>query len=159
MKTFHNLILAAPIMAASALFLFGCSAGEPATHSPQSEAAFAVNIVVDASKPIEPLRDFWRFFGADEPNYAYGPHGEKLISELGALKPGAVYFRAHNLLTTGDGSWGLKWGSTNAYTEDENGAPVYDWTIVDRNFRYLPQTRRTPICGNRLHARGAVRQP
>src|SRR5262249_47117074 len=28
----------------------------------------------------------------------------------------------------------LKWGSTNAYTEDANGKPVYDWTIVDRIF-------------------------
>jgi xylan 1,4-beta-xylosidase len=28
----------------------------------------------------------------------------------------------------------LKWGSTNAYTEDEKGNPVYDWTIVDRIF-------------------------
>jgi len=28
----------------------------------------------------------------------------------------------------------MKWGSTNAYTEDANGKPVYDWTIVDRIF-------------------------
>jgi xylan 1,4-beta-xylosidase len=28
----------------------------------------------------------------------------------------------------------LKWGSTNAYVEDANGAAVYDWTIVDRIF-------------------------
>jgi xylan 1,4-beta-xylosidase len=26
----------------------------------------------------------------------------------------------------------MKWGSTNAYTEDAAGRPVYDWTIVDR---------------------------
>ncbi len=40
--------------------------------------------------------------------------------------------RVHNLLTTGDGTPALKWGSTNAYTEDANGKPIYDWTIVDR---------------------------
>jgi xylan 1,4-beta-xylosidase len=28
----------------------------------------------------------------------------------------------------------LKWGSTNAYTEDAQGAPVYDWKIVDAIF-------------------------
>ena len=28
----------------------------------------------------------------------------------------------------------LKWGSTNAYTEDASGKPVYDWTITDRIF-------------------------
>ena len=29
---------------------------------------------------------------------------------------------------------GSKWGSTNAYTEDCRGKPVYDWTIVDHIF-------------------------
>lgn len=45
-----------------------------------------------------------------------------------------VHVRAHNLLTTGDGTPALKWGSTNAYTEDADGNPVYDWTLVDRIF-------------------------
>ena len=45
-----------------------------------------------------------------------------------------VYFRTHNLLNTGDGTPALKWGSTNVYTEDSRGRPVYDWTIVDRIF-------------------------
>jgi len=45
-----------------------------------------------------------------------------------------VYVRAHSLLVTGDGVAALKWESTNAYTEDANGKPVYDWTIVDRIF-------------------------
>ena len=40
--------------------------------------------------------------------------------------------RAHNLLTSGDGAPALKWGSTNVYTEDASGNPVYDWTILDR---------------------------
>ena len=40
--------------------------------------------------------------------------------------------RVHNLLTTGDGTPALKWGSTNVYTEDASGRPVYDWTIFDR---------------------------
>jgi xylan 1,4-beta-xylosidase len=60
--------------------------------------------------------------------------GKKLIKELGELRPNTVYFRTHNLLTTGDGTPALKWGSTNAYTEDEKGNPIYDWTIVDRIF-------------------------
>ena len=58
------------------------------------------------------------FFGADEPNYAYMKDGQKLLAELGELRPRPVYFRTHNLLTTGDGTPALKWGSTNAYTED-----------------------------------------
>jgi xylan 1,4-beta-xylosidase len=60
--------------------------------------------------------------------------GRKLIAELGELRPRQVYFRAHNLLNTGDGTPALKWGSSNAYTEDAQGRPVYDWTVVDRIF-------------------------
>jgi xylan 1,4-beta-xylosidase len=60
--------------------------------------------------------------------------GEKLIGELGELSHGNVYFRTHNLLCTGDGSPALKWGSTNAYTENSSGKAVYDWTITDRIF-------------------------
>ena len=43
-----------------------------------------------------------------------------------------MYFRAHNLLTTGDGTPSFKWGSTNAIPKTPHGEPVYDWTIVDR---------------------------
>lgn len=100
-------------------------------------AAFAqqrVTIHVDASAVHGSLKPVWSFFGYDEPNYTYMKDGTKLLSELAALSPVPVHVRAHNLLTTGDGKAALKWGSTNAYTEDTNGRPVYDWTIVDRIF-------------------------
>jgi xylan 1,4-beta-xylosidase len=42
--------------------------------------------------------------------------------------------RVHNLLTSGDGTPALKWGSTNAYTEDAAGNPVYNWAIIDSIF-------------------------
>ncbi len=96
--------------------------------------AFPVSIAVDASTSRGDLHPIWRFFGADEPNYAYMKDGRKLLANLGKLGTPQVYFRAHNLLTTGDGTPALKWGSTNAYTEDAQGRPVYDWTIVDRIF-------------------------
>lgn len=97
-------------------------------------SAFPVFIQVDASKPLGELKPIWRFFGADEPNYATMPDGKKLLGELGALKMKQVYFRAHNLLCTGDGTPALKWGSTNIYTEDADGNPIYDFTIVDQIF-------------------------
>jgi xylan 1,4-beta-xylosidase len=100
----------------------------------QTPEAFEVHIRADASKSMGPLKPIWRYFGADEPNYAYMKDGKKLLGELGELAPKQVYFRTHNLLTTGDGTPALKWGSTNAYTEDANGNPVYDWTITDRIF-------------------------
>ncbi len=99
-----------------------------------AKGAFPVRIRVDASVRKGELCPLWRFFGADEPNYAYMKDGRKLLAELGGLRPQAIYFRTHNLLTTGDGTPALKWGSTNAYTEDRRGNPVYDWTIVDRIF-------------------------
>jgi xylan 1,4-beta-xylosidase len=101
---------------------------------PPAAAPFPVSIRVDASRPSGPLKPIWRFFGADEPNYAYMKDGQKLIGQIGELAPKRMYFRAHSLLVTGDGTPALKWGSTNAYTEDANGNPVYDWTIVDRIF-------------------------
>jgi xylan 1,4-beta-xylosidase len=93
-----------------------------------------VTINVDLSKEIAPMQPVWAWFGYDEPNYTYMKDGKKLLSELSALSPVPVYVRAHNLLTTGDGTPALKWGSTNAYTEDKKGNPVYDWTIVDKIF-------------------------
>jgi xylan 1,4-beta-xylosidase len=97
-------------------------------------ASFPVEIQVDAGKQQAPLQPIWRFFGADEPNYATMKDGRKLIASLGALRPGDIYFRAHNLLNTGDGTPAFKWGSTNAYTEDAQGRAVYDWRIVDHIF-------------------------
>jgi len=99
-----------------------------------ADAPFAVTIEVNAAGDRGRMAEIWRFFGADEPNYATMPHGRKLLGELGELRPKQVYFRAHNLLTTGDGTPALKWGSTNAYTEDQQGRPVYDWTILDGIF-------------------------
>ncbi len=97
-------------------------------------APYPVNIRVDATQALGQLKPIWRYFGADEPNYAYMKDGQKLIGELGAMSPKNIYFRTHNLLTTGDGKPALKWGSTNAYTEDAGGKPIYDWTITDRIF-------------------------
>ena len=94
----------------------------------------SVGIRVHADQPDGPLPPVWSFFGYDEPNYTYAPNGRKLLGELAALTTAPVYVRVHNLLTTGDGSSSLKWGSTNAYTEDAAGKAIYSWTIVDQIF-------------------------
>lgn len=99
-----------------------------------AQSNFPVTITVDAAQPIGELKPIWRMFGADEPNYAYMKDGKKLIGELGALRPNDIYFRAHNLLCSGDGTPALKWGSTGVYREDAAGKPIYDWTILDRIF-------------------------
>ena len=78
--------------------------------------SFPVTIRVDVERPGPELKPIWRFFGADEPNYAYMEHGDELLGHLGEMRPKEVFFRAHSLLVTGDGTPALKWGSTNAYT-------------------------------------------
>ncbi len=103
-------------------------------QEPSPSGAFPVAIRVDASRPGAEMRPVWRFFGHDEPNYTYMPDGRRLLGQLAALSPEPVYIRTHNLLTSGDGTPALKWGSTGVYTEDDQGRPHYDWTILDRIF-------------------------
>src|SRR2546426_10805870 len=104
-----------------------------------------VSIRVDAARSIGAMAPAWSFFGYDEPNYTYMKDGKKLLSELAALSPVPVYIRAHSLLVTGDGEPALKWGSTNAYTEDASGKPRYDWTIVDRIFDTYVERKMKPL--------------
>jgi xylan 1,4-beta-xylosidase len=111
----------------------------------QAQQPERVTIRVDAASVKGPLSPMWAFFGYDEPNYTYMTDGTKLLSELAELSPVPVFVRAHNLLTTGDGTPALKWGSTNAYTEDASGRPVYDWTIVDRIIDTYVQRKMKPL--------------
>jgi xylan 1,4-beta-xylosidase len=104
-----------------------------------------VSITVDASAQLGETKPFWAFFGYDEPNYTYMKDGKKLLSELAALSPAPVYVRTHNLLTSGDGTAALKWGSTNAYTDDASGRPHYDWTIVDRILDTYLERKMKPL--------------
>ena len=101
--------------------------------SPAADS-FPVAIRIDASKARGEMRPVWRFFGHDEPNYTTMKDGRKLLGQLAALSPEPVYIRTHNLLTSGDGTPALKWGSTGVYSEDAEGKPRYDWTILDRIF-------------------------
>jgi xylan 1,4-beta-xylosidase len=112
-----------------------------------SSFAFAQSPVIniDFKKEIGEMTPIWAWFGYDEPNYTYMKDGKKLLSEIAALSPVPVFVRAHNLLTTGDGTPALKWGSTNAYTEDAAGNPVYNWKIVDSIFDTYIKRKMKPL--------------
>src|SRR5215208_6789632 len=97
------------------------AAGQDAAPRPAGDS-FPVAIRIDAARPQGPMKPVWRFFGHDEPNYTYMPDGRKLLGQLAALSPEPVYIRTHNLLSTG------------VYSEDAQGMPRYDWTILDRIF-------------------------
>lgn len=86
-----------------------------------------------ASK-VGPYKPIYSWFGYDEANYTTMRNGKALLRDLRDLSPVPVYIRAHHLLTSGDGKAELKFSSTNVYTEDASGKPVYDFKILDGIF-------------------------
>ncbi|TKA59756.1 hypothetical protein B0A55_11950, partial [Friedmanniomyces simplex] len=118
-----------------------CSATGPAIWDPLQDDDGHILCKVYESFEAEHLRlrtAIFTFCERKEPNEATTPEGEVLLAELGQLSPHQTYFRTHNLLTTcdplDDDTPRLKWGCTNAYTEDSNGDPIYNWTIIDQIF-------------------------
>jgi len=104
-----------------------------------------VALTVDLARETGSMYPAWAWFGYDEPNFTYMRDGQKLLSEISALSPVPVYVRVHNILTSDEGEPGLKWGSTNVYTEDKNGNPVYDWTKVNKIFDTFHERGMKPI--------------
>jgi xylan 1,4-beta-xylosidase len=99
-----------------------------------SRAQTAVRIDVDLAKSVGKFTPVYSWFGYDESGYTTTQNGQALLAQLHDLSPVPVYIRAHFLLATGDGTPDLKWSSSNVYTEDANGNPVYSWTILDKIF-------------------------
>jgi xylan 1,4-beta-xylosidase len=116
----------------SAAALLAVTAAVMPVATPSGRQTDRIDIHVDARLARGPFKPVWAWFGNDEPNYATMPRGQQLLGELAAASPVPVHFRTHNLLTSGDGTAALKWGSTNVYREDAAGRPIYDWTILDR---------------------------
>src|SRR5579884_1099300 len=110
---------------------------------PQNPGSVSIRVVADHAE--SPVPAVWNYFGYDEPNYTYAPHGQQLLRELGRLSRTPVYVRVHNLFTTGDGTASLKWGSTNVYTENASGNPIYSWEIIDRIFDTFHDAAAKPL--------------
>lgn len=125
------------LLVVASLFAFA------ATIAPRVSAQQTVEIRVNASRPAGSFEPVWAYVGHDEPNYTYSPEGRELLSQL-AKTNSDFHDRAHNLLTTGDGTPALKWGSTDVYTEDAQGRPVYNWKILDQIFDTYKQLGITP---------------
>ena len=90
-----------------------------------------VPVTVHADRVTGDIRPIWNYFGYDEAGTTLTPEGRDLLGKLNALSDEPVRIRVHHLLTSGDGTLALKWSSTNVYTEDATGKPVYDWTRLD----------------------------
>src|SRR5215210_5082511 len=128
----------------SILLLLLCSSAALSAQ-PSEAAKEQIKIHVELNKVKGPMTPIWAWFGYDEPNYTYMKDGKKLLSEIAELSPVPVHVRTHSLLVTGDGEAALKWGSTNAYTEDANGKPIYDWRIIDSIFDTYIQRGMKPL--------------
>ncbi len=125
------------VMSFSALWLLstGMLLGQGTQPPPPAASTVkTVAIAVDLTKTVGSYKPIYSWFGYDEGNYTTGHDGKRLLRELHDLSPVPVYIRAHHLLTSGDGVPELKWSSTNVYTEDANGKPVYDFKILDGIF-------------------------
>ena len=111
------------------------AAAQGTQPSPLPEpAGKPVSISVDLARPLGPYTPIYSWFGYDEGNYTTMPDGRRLLRELHDLSPVPVYIRAHHLLTSGNGVPELKWSSTDVYSEDASGKPVYDFKILDGIF-------------------------
>lgn len=119
-------------LAAALLFVSTLSA--VAQTSAPDNAALPVAIHVDLASPQGPYKPISSWFGYDESNFTTMKYGRQLLSELHDLSPVPVYIRAHHLFTSGDGTAKLKWSSTNVFSLDAAGKPVYDFTILDGIF-------------------------
>ena len=100
----------------------------------QGDTAGATEVRVDLAKRVGPYTPIYRWFGYDESNYTTMKYGKQLLRELHDLSPEPVYIRAHHLLTSGNGVAELKWSSSNVFSLDAHGKPMYDFTITDRTF-------------------------
>ena len=121
-------------LAAAIILLNSAHVPAQSTSPEQPVTIQPVTIHVDLDKTVGPYTPIYSWFGYDESNYTTMPNGVKLLKELHDLSPVPVYIRAHHLLTSGNGVAELKWSSTNVYTEDASGKPVYDFKILDGIF-------------------------
>src|SRR3954468_5668005 len=113
-------------------WVWTATAGLLALTSPvRAQTPATVNVSVDATAAGTPLERVWPFHGYDEINYTTTAEGAALLGVIAAAHSAPVHVRSHFVLNTGDGTPGLKWGSTNVYTEDAAGNPVYSWDLTD----------------------------
>lgn len=93
-----------------------------------------ISVKVDLAKPVGGYKPISSWFGYDESNYTTMKYGRQLLGELHDLSPAPVYIRTHHLLTSGNAVPELKWSSSNVFSLDNDGKPVYDFAITDQTF-------------------------
>jgi xylan 1,4-beta-xylosidase len=124
-----------------AIALVCAAAIQAAAQAPSNPAT----VQVDLAKPQGVYKPIYSWFGYDESNYTTMKYGRQLLTELHDLSPVPVYVRVHHLFTSGDGVPDLKWSSSNVFTLDAAGKPVYDFTILDGIFDAYRDAKVRPM--------------
>ncbi len=119
---------------------------------------FAVTIQVNVARVRGSLPPIWRFFGADEPNYAYMKDGRKLLADLGRA-PAGIGLLPHP--QPADHRRRHAGPQVGLHQRLQRGRPgPAGLRLDDRrpHLRHLPRARRAPVRADRLHAEGALRR-
>jgi len=111
----------------------------------QTQFSNPVSIQVDLAKLQGKYKPIYSWFGYDESNFTTMKYGKQLLKELHDLSPVPVYIRTHHLLTSGKGVAELKWSSSNVFSLDSDGKPVYDFTITDQTFDEFQKAGVRPV--------------
>ena len=119
------------------------SAGVAGFAQPLSSKS--VSIQVDLARREGDFKPVYSWFGYDESNFTTMKYGKQLLRELHDLSPVPVYIRTHHLLTSGNGVAELKWSSSNVFSLDAQGKPVYDFTITDQTFDEFQKSGVRPM--------------
>ena len=90
-----------------------------------------MNVSVDATSAGTPLERVWPFTATTRSTTRPRQRERRCSPPSPPRTRAPVHVRSHFLLNTGDGTPAMKWGSTNVYTEDVAGSPVYNWTLTD----------------------------
>ena len=131
------------------------SAQTPATQPASTQTASTaapVAIQIDSPNPLAPTSPSPAGSATTSPTSPPPRTAASSSASCMIYPPSPVYIRAHHLLTSGDGVAKLKWSSTNVFTLDASGKPVYNFTILDQIFDAYRDAGRPPHGRARLHA-------
>ncbi len=103
-----------------------------------------VEVHVDGTTPGTLVNPVWSYFGYDEVNTTTSAQSQELLAAIAKMTGAPVRVRTHFLLNSTSGPAGLKWGATNAYTENPAGTPIYDWTVMDQIMDAITKTGARP---------------
>jgi xylan 1,4-beta-xylosidase len=102
-------------------------------------------LTVHCSEPLGELPRLWTSVGYDEINWTYTRRGKALYRTLQDLAEQPYWVRNHNAFTSGNGSSSPASGSTNVYSEQADGSPTYDWTIIDQVYDTITDAGFYPL--------------